>query len=111
VGSRLDIKSISRWEFAQLVPQGYLLERIFGEKVEWWAGECGGILGTIARNERERRWFYIVLLRENDDHYRVCGVQSGFESQQAARVRLIRAMKLVVGGGKELSRSAVVARN
>ena len=107
----MDIKSISRFEFGQLVPQGYLLERIFGEEVEWWAGECGDIIGTVARNERERHWFYFTLAREIDEHYQVCGVQSGFESQQAARVRLIREMKSAASGRKESSRAVVASGN
>ena len=87
------VKSITRWEFNQYVPQSYLLEHVFGDGVAWFADRSNRIIGTVAKSERERHWFYIILEREADGSYQVCQVQSGFESQQVASVRLTPAME------------------
>jgi hypothetical protein len=79
-----------------LVPQSYILGRIYGAQVAWFADESGRIIGTTARSERNRRWFYIVLERETDGHYQVSKVQSGFQSQQVASGQLTLAMKSAV---------------
>jgi hypothetical protein len=86
------IKSISRWEFNQLLPEHIFLESVVGTQVAWWADEDGNIIGATARGATEPCWRYIILERNGVGGFRVCNLQSGIKSRLVASVQLLRAM-------------------
>ena len=87
------IKSISRWEFNQLLPEHIFLEGVVGTQVAWWADEDGGIIGATAQGATEPCWRYIILERNGVRGFRVCSLQSGIKSRLMASVQLLRAME------------------
>jgi hypothetical protein len=87
------IKSISRWEFNQVLPDHIFLESLVGTPVAWWADEARSIIGATAQGAMEPSWRYIILERNGHEHFRVCNLQSGIKSRLMASMQLLRAME------------------
>jgi hypothetical protein len=86
------IRSISRWEFHQLVP-GYTLASFIGENVEWFADQVENLVGAVAKGVSDRDWYYVVLERNAERDYRVLELKGRIDSRSRARIDLLRAME------------------
>ena len=89
------IKSISRWEFNQFLPEHIFLESVVGTQVAWWADKEESIIGATAQGATEPCWRYIILERNGAGGFRVCSLQSGIKSRLVASVQLLRAMESI----------------
>lgn len=86
------IKNISQRKFAQLIPVPLSFETEIGEQVEWRANNAGTIIGAVAKEKTRGGWLCIVLGKDKLGEFRVCTLELGMESQQAASLRLLNAM-------------------
>ena len=88
----MSIKTISSFEFGQLLPYFPALESLMAEQVEWFSNKSGTLLCAIARGEGVASWNYVILKRDKKGDLRVRKVMNNFSNLSAARVDLFLSM-------------------
>ena len=88
----MSIKTISSFEFGQLLPYFPALESLMAEQVEWFSNKSGTLLCAIARGEGVASWNYVILKRDKKGDLRVRKVMNDFFNLSAARVNLFLSM-------------------
>jgi hypothetical protein len=91
-GDDMTVKSISRFEFDQLLPHYPVLESLMVEQVEWYSNRSGNMLAAIAKGEGAAGWNYVILKRDKKDEFHVRKVMSNFFNLNAAKVDLLLSM-------------------
>ena len=97
------IKSISQEEMDQVLPHRFNIDRFIGSEAEWFSDEAGNIIGTIAEGTTNLRWGYAVLRRDDGGTYRFWDLETGIESCDAARIRIVHAMEATQKDGQACS--------
>ena len=88
----MNIKTISRTEFNQLLPHNPALKNLMSEQVEWFSNRSGNLLGTIAEGECVAGWNYVILKRDRKGDLHIRKVMNNFFNLSAARVDLFLSM-------------------
>jgi hypothetical protein len=89
----MTIRTISRFEFEQLLAHYTALESLMVEQVEWFSGKSGNLLGVIAKGEGVAGWNYAIFKRDRKGDFPVQKVMSNFFNLNATRVDLFLSMK------------------
>jgi hypothetical protein len=89
------IKSISQKEMDRFLPHRFNIDRFIGAEAEWFSDEVGNIIGTIAEGATNMHWGYAVLRRDDCGKYQFWDLETGIESGDAARTRIVHAMEAI----------------
>jgi hypothetical protein len=92
-GNGMSIKTISRSQFAQLLPCPFVLENLMVEQVGWFSNRSGNMLGTIANGAGVAGWNYVILKREKEGGFHIRKVMGNFFNLNAAKIDLLLSMK------------------
>jgi hypothetical protein len=88
----MNIKTIPRSEFDELVPDYPALERLMVEQVEWFSNRSGTVVAAIARGDGVAGWNYAILKRDKKGDFHVRKVMNNLFSLKAAKVDLLLSM-------------------
>ena len=88
----MTIRTISRSEFDQLLPDHSALQSLLREQVEWFSNKSGNLLGAIAKAAGIAGWNYVILKRDKKGDFHVRKVMNNFFNVSAARVDLLLSM-------------------
>ena len=88
----MTIRTISRFEFEQLLAHHPALESLMVQQVEWFSSKSGNLLGVIAKDEGVAGWNYAIFKRDNKGEFHVQKVMDNFFNLNAARVDLFLSM-------------------
>lgn len=91
----MNIKTIPRSEFDDLVPQYPALDSLMTEQVEWFASRSGNTLATIAKGEGVAGWNYVILKRDRRGDFHVRKVMNNFFNRNAAKIDLMLSMTAI----------------
>jgi hypothetical protein len=88
----MTIKTISRFEFEQLLAYHPALESLMVQQVEWFSSKSGKLLGVIAKDEGVAGWNYALFKRDKNGDFHVQKVMDNFFNLSATRVDLFLSM-------------------
>jgi hypothetical protein len=88
----VSIKSISQYEFDQLLPLRSVLELFTGEHVEFYTNVAENVIGAVDHGRVAGEWSYVLLKRDTAGKFRVCDQKAGLKSQPEAKAALLTLM-------------------
>ena len=95
------IQHISRSQFDSYKPARSAMAQVMAEETDWYADDAGNIIGAVIRDRTDNDWGYVILGRDERDHFRCFDVQSSIDTERAARTQLLGAMAKVEASGKK----------